>query len=178
MKPVVLLYCLCVFSAWIPLYPASTHQADSSVSFPGWTSAPIPTGSSNIPLGPREARFAADFPGKIGAFTGGERTYVVRWIRTPTRKLHPAADCLRGLGYDVHPMPIFVAADGSHWGASSAQRRYERLRVSERIIDSTDREWTDVSAWFWSAVLGHSTGPWWAITILEPADRVGLKTPL
>jgi hypothetical protein len=178
MKPVILFYSLCVLASWIPLYPTSKQQTGSTVAFPGWASAPIPAGSSNVPLDPRAARFAADFPGKISIFTDGTRTFVVRWMRTPTRKLHPASDCLRGLGYNVQPTPIFAAADGSNWGTSSARRGTERLCVSERITDSTGREWTDVSSWFWSAALGHSAGPWWAVTILEPADKVGLKVPL
>jgi len=179
MKPVLLFYSLCVLAAWIPLlHPASKQSTGSAVAFPGWTSAPIPTGISNVPLDPRAARFAADFPGKISTFTDGTRTFVVRWVRMPTRKLHPASDCLRGLGYTVQSTPLFVAADGSCWGTSSAHRGTELLRVSERITDSTGREWADVSAWFWSAALGHSAGPWWAITILEPAGNLDLKATL
>jgi hypothetical protein len=117
----------------------------------------------------RETRFASGFPGQIGVFSDGTRTYVVRWVRTATRKLHPSSDCLRALGYAVKPTPIFAETDGTHWGTSSAQHGPESLRVRERIVDSVGREWTDVSAWFWSAALGQSLGPWWAITIFEPA---------
>ena len=178
MKPVILFYFLCVLAAWIPLHPSTKRPTGSAVAFPGWASAPIPTGLTYVPLDPRAVRFAADFPGKISTFTDGTRTYVVRWVRTPTRKLHPASDCLRGLGYHVQPTPVFAAADGSCWGTSSARHGTELLRVSERIVDSTGREWTDVSAWFWSASLGHSAGPWWTITMLEPADNVSLKALL
>jgi len=178
MKPAALFFCLCVIAACAPLWSTSTQRDDSSEAFPGWTAVPLPTDSTNIPPSAREARFASDFPGKIGTFTDGTRTYVVRWVHRPTRKLHPASDCLRALGYEVKPTPIFAAADGSHWGTSRAIRGNEQLRVSERIVSSTGREWTDVSAWFWSAALGHNAGPWWAITIFEPATAAEIKEPL
>jgi hypothetical protein len=178
MKSVATLYFLCVLAAWIPSRSKPAQRENTANAFPGWATAPLPTDLAPVNPSEREARFAADFPGEIGVFTDGTRTYVVRWVRTSTRKLHPASDCLRALGYDVKPTPIFAAVDGSHWGTSSAQRDSEQLRVRERIIDSTGREWTDVSAWFWSAALGHSTGPWWAITIFEPANTNRLKTPL
>jgi len=78
----------------------------------------------------------------------------------------------------VSPAPIFVAADGSRWDTSNAKRGVEHFRVSERIVDSIGRDWTDVSAWFWSTALGYTNGPWWALTILEPAEPVVLKATL
>jgi hypothetical protein len=168
MKPCTLLLFLCVLAAWIPLRSRSIPRDDFSGPFPGWKTVPLPIGLSPAAADACTVRFAADFPGEIGVFTDGARTYVVRWVRTPTRKLHPAADCLRALGYKVQPMPIFAASDGSHWGSSSAQHGVEQLRVRERIVDSAGREWTDASAWFWAAAFGRSSGPWWAITIIEP----------
>ena len=178
MKPVVCFYFLCVLAVWIPLRSTPTLRNDSADAFPGWAAAPIPTGLAPIAPSEREARFAAGFPGKIGVFSDGARIYVVRWVRTSTRKLHPASDCLLALGYSVKPSPIFASTDGSHWGTSSVQHGTERLRVRERIVDLGGREWTDVSAWFWSAALGHNAGPWWAITIFEPATTANLKATL
>lgn len=169
MKTVLSFFLLSVVAAWIPTW-ASTQRPDASAeSFPGWTRAPIPSDLLPLTPGEREVRFATGFPGKIGVFTDGERTYVVRWVRTPTRKLHPAADCLRALGYTVKPSPIFAEASGERWGTAHAQHGQEQLRVRERIVDSVGRTWTDVSAWYWSAVLDRSEGPWWAVTIVEPA---------
>ena len=179
MKPVVCFYFLCVLAVWIPLRSTPTLRNDSADAFPGWAAAPIPTGLAPIAPSEREARFAAGFPGKIGVFSDGARIYVVRWVRTSTRKLHPASDCLLALGYSVKPSPIFASTDGSHWGTSSAQHGTERLRVRERIVDLGGREWTDVSAWFWSAAFGHNAGPWWAVTIFEPPEPpAGVKAPL
>jgi hypothetical protein len=169
-NPISFLFLLCASAALIPLRPSSVKTSSGVDAFPGWTAAPIPFGSANIPLGPREVRFAADFPGQIGAFTDGTRTSIVRWVRTPTRKLHPAADCLRALGYTMRSSPIFITSDGSRWGTSIAQRRGERFRVREQIVDADGREWTDISAWFWSAAFGKSVGPWWAVTIFEPSE--------
>jgi len=172
MKTSLLFFSLCVLAAWIPLRSSTPNEAGVAEAFPGWSVAPVPTELSPLTPGEREVRFAADFPGKIGVFTDGTRTYVVRWVRTQTRKLHPATDCLRALGYSVKPKPIFAESDGTRWGTSHAQRSHEQLRVRERIVDSQGRAWTDVSAWYWSAALGRSEGPWWAVTIFEPAPDV------
>jgi hypothetical protein len=170
MKTSLLFLSLCVLAAWIPAWSRSSYQDEASAeAFPGWTAAPLPNDLSPLTPGEREARFAAGFPGRIGVFTDGTRTYVVRWVRTPTRKLHPAADCVRALGYSVKPMPIFAEANGTRWGVSLAERNHnqELMSVRERIVDSSGRAWTDVSAWYWSAALGRSVGPWWAVTIFE-----------
>lgn len=170
MKTITLFLALCVAAAVVPLRSIPERRADSSDAFPGWMAAPLPAGLTTIAPGAREVRFAADFPGRIGVFTDGTRTYIVRWVHTPTRKLHPAADCLRALGYAVKPMPVFAGADGSRWGVLSAKRGPDELRVRERIVDLTNHAWSDISAWFWSAALNQTSGPWWALTILEPAE--------
>lgn len=158
---------VCVLGAWIPTLATVSRYDPSTEEFPGWEAAPLPSHLTPVMPGEREARFAEGFPGKIGVFTDGERTFIARWIRTPTRKLHPASDCLRALGYGLRPGPLFAGADGTHWGTSRAEKCGRSLRVRERILDSVGREWTDVSAWYWSAAFGRSCGPWWAITILE-----------
>jgi hypothetical protein len=175
MKPVFVLYIFCLAAALVPLRSTSALHANNSDAFSGWASAPLPHDLTSLKPSAREARFAVGFPGQIGVFTDDTRTYVVRWVRTPTRKLHPASDCLRALGYAVKPMPIFASGDGTHWGVSAAQRDAESLRVRERIIDSAGREWTDVSAWFWAAALGRGAGPWWAVTIFEPNQTEEIK---
>ena len=39
------------------------------------------------------------------------------------------------------------------------------MHVYERINSESAESWTDVSAWYWSAL--HQGGPWWAITVAE-----------
>lgn len=168
MKTCLLFFLLCSLAALRPLWTARAEKP-SVGDFPGWQTAPLPGELSVLSPGEREARFAAGFPGKIGVFTDGIRTYVARWVRMPTRKLHPAGDCLRALGYTVSPRPIFAEYGGPKWGTAEARRSRENLQVRERITDAAGRNWTDVSAWYWDAVLGRSVGPWWAVTIIEPA---------
>ena len=151
--------------------PEMREDSTSDVGFPGWLTAPLPPGLSPLELSPRDTRFAGQFPGRIAAFSDGRSTWIVRWLARPTRKLHPAADCLRATGYTVTSEPIFAAADGSHWGVVKASLGPEKLVVRERIIAAGGGEFTDVSAWFWSAILEKSKGPWWCLTRIESDSR-------
>ena len=45
----------------------------------------------------------------------------------------------------------------------------EPLVVREAVTDGRGGQWTDVSAWYWSALMGRSEGPWWAFTLAENA---------
>jgi len=48
----------------------------------------------------------------------------------------------------------------------------KHLLVRERIYEAAgERSFTDVSSWYWAAVLGRSVGPWWAILIAEAAPE-------
>jgi hypothetical protein len=154
----------CALAAAVPLLGGQPRPALTG-NFPGW---PARFGSKPLrplPLGAVEQRFAAEFPGRIGRFTDGEHEIVIRWVSEETRKLHPASDCFRGTGYSITPQPLAVEPDRSHWGMFIAERGPERLQIRERIVDASGQEWTDVSAWYWAAALGRSTGPWWAFTV-------------
>lgn len=120
-----------------------------------------------LALSPVELRFAAAFPGAIGRFSDGERLLVLRAVQRPTRMLHPAADCYRGLGYAIAGARL--ERDGAQrlWRCFEAQRGERRVRVCERIEDAQGRAWTDTSAWFWDGALGRSNGPWQAVTVVE-----------
>ena len=165
---------LVAIAASAPLWPRSSPHAlaesAAAATLPAdWPAGAVDDDWTPQPLGEREARFARDFPGRIGVFsTPDGRVVVLRHIARPTRKLHPAADCLRGLGYAVAPRPIFAQNDGVEWGEIRATRDNETLRVRERILGADARAWTDLSAWYWSAALGRAQGPWLAITELSP----------
>lgn len=120
------------------------------------------------PLGltERERYFLNDFPGRIERFSDGRREIIIRKVTEATRKLHPASDCFRAIGYTVTPLPLRSDEYGKRWSTFSATRHGETLVVRERIEDNTGREWTDVSAWYWSA-WGQETGEWWAWTLAE-----------
>ncbi len=119
-----------------------------------------------LPLSERESYFLEDFPGNIGRFSDGKREIIIRYVREATRKLHPASDCFRAVGYSTNPLPLKVDDDGKRWSCFSAARANEKLRVCERIYDDAGNEWTDVSAWYWTA-LNELNGNWWAVTVAE-----------
>lgn len=109
-----------------------------------------------------EKRFAGRFPGAIGRFTDGERTIVLRQVLAPTRMLHPATDCYRGLGYRL--VTATLEQQASLWRCSIVEKDGRQLRVCEQIVDGLGQTFTDTSAWYWAAVLGQSRGPWQAVT--------------
>ena len=121
-----------------------------------------------LALGSVEARFAAQFPGRIERLTDEESVLVWREVRTPTRMLHPATDCYRGLGYRVVGARLERDPQARLWRCFVAERDGRRVRVCERIEDARGLAFTDASAWFWAAQLGSSTGPWQAITVATP----------
>jgi hypothetical protein len=127
-------------------------------------------GSTLRPLAftPVEQRFARGFPGRIGRFDAGEFVLVLREAREPTRKLHPAADCYRGLGYAIEAVHVENDAGARPWRCFLARRDGRTVRVCERIEDAAGATFTDTSAWFWAAALGRSRGPWRAVTRVEP----------
>lgn len=158
----------CAVAALMPFFSAQTKSSGNSgaVLFPGWPAEFEGKTLTPLPLTEREQRFNADFPGKIGRFTDGKRELIVRWVTEGTRKLHPASDCFQGLGYTVKPLAMHRDEKGSLWSSFAATKGNDRLRVYERIHSDSGEAWTDVSAWYWSA-LQHGEGSWWAITIAE-----------
>ncbi len=116
-----------------------------------------------------EQRFAARFPGAIARFSDGERVLVLRRVSEPTRMLHPAADCFRGLGWRIQHTQLERDAQQRLWRCFEAEGRDgQRLRVCERIAaDDGGSAFVDASSWFWAAALGRSKGPWQAVTVVE-----------
>lgn len=115
----------------------------------------------------KERAFSRGFPGQIARFTDGSREIIFRRIVRASRKLHPAADCLKGSGFTVEPRPIRIDFKGKHWGCVEAKRLSESLHVCEQIYDMDGQSWSDTSSWFWSALLNRTQGPWSAVTIAE-----------
>ena len=147
----VLFVAALLFAAIWPLRPAdSVTVAARQSATVEWAEAawvPQDTAPRRLPLSAREQGFARQFPGHIARFADSRHEWIVRVIDKPTRMLHPATDCFRGLGYTVTP-----------------------LRVCERIFDAQSGRWTDASSWYWSALLtraDHTMGPWWAVTRVE-----------
>ena len=118
-----------------------------------------------LALSPVEQRFASRFPGHIARLTDGEQVLVLRDVISPTRQLHPAADCYRGLGYRIQQAQLEHDAQQRLWRCFNAERDGRTTRVCERIVDATGQAFTDASSWYWAAQLGQSRGPWQAVTI-------------
>lgn len=153
-----------------PFWGAPREREPVEAVFPGWPSTFEGRSLRELPLSEREVRFGAGFPGRIGRFTDGQRELIVRWVAAPTRQLHSAEDCFRGLGYALTASTLWRQEDGSPWHRFTAAREGVRLSVREVITDGAASRWTDVSEWYWSAQLGRTGGPWWAITVAEHAE--------
>jgi len=115
-----------------------------------------------------EQRFADRFPGRVMRATDGDNVLVFRDLDVPTRMLHPAADCYRGLGYRIVDARLERDAQRALWRCFEAERAGRRVRVCERIVDAAGASFTDASSWFWAAQLGRSHGPWQAVTVASP----------
>lgn len=145
--------------------PIEAGGEQQSMEFPAhWQGMPL------RPLAPTEVeqRFARHFPGTLVRLTDGQQVLVLRTVTRPTRMLHPATDCYRGLGYRIRDEQLEVLADKTRWRCFIAVRGGQGVRVCERIEDAQGQGYTDTSAWYWASVVGQSTGPWKAMTVATP----------
>ncbi|HEY0818088.1 MAG TPA: hypothetical protein VGD46_04865 [Rhizobacter sp.] len=154
-----------VACALAPLSLTSPASSGEGRAAPEWPVAWEGRALRPLALSPVEMRFAARFPGHIARMTDGAQVLVLREVRAPTRMLHPAADCYRGLGYAIAEARLERDAQAQMWRCFIAERGGQRLRVCERIVDAKGESFTDASSWFWAAALGQSTGPWRAVTV-------------
>ncbi len=157
----------CAFAAIAPAFLTGNIPP----STPGLTNNTFPAvfeGKPLIDLGlsDRERLFLEDFPGQIGRFTDGNREIIIRRVTQATRRLHPADDCFRAVGYTTTPLPIKIDDRNERWACFSAVKQEESLNVCERIEDNQGGRWTDVSSWYWSA-WGKGQSEWWAYTVAE-----------
>ncbi len=134
---------------------------DRAQHFPGWPEEWQGHFLEPLRLSESEESFASAFPGEIAVFRAGNSKVIFRWVTRPTRLLHSSADCLRAEGYEIATERAgrFIATD------SASGNRYW---VEETIFNDSD-SWAEVSTWFWSATFQRTTGPWWAVTTIQPA---------
>lgn len=156
-------------AALAPLAAGPAPAPASADSFPGWPAEFEGRSLKPLPLADREEGFVRDFPGRVGRFSDGANEIVVRWVVEPTRKLHPSADCFRGLGFAIVPADSHRDALGRRWGAFLAVKGEQELLVRELIASPDGRSWSDASSWYWPAALGRASGPWLAYTVARPA---------
>jgi len=92
-----------------------------------------------LALGPVEQRFARGFPGRIVRLTDERQVLVWREVQRPTRMLHPAADCFRGLGYRIAAMRLEHDAQQRLWHCFAAERGdLGRLRIGHELRHAID----------------------------------------
>ena len=136
--------------------------------FPGWPERFEGRALEPMQLSSEEARFVEGFPGQVGRFHDGRREIIIRWVWSPTRRLHPASDCLKGVGYSTVPGPL---TGSPPWSSFRARKGNKSLRVREQIVDADGRSFPDVSTWYWAATLGRSRGPWWSYSVAEKSQK-------
>lgn len=156
-----------VAAALLPLARSAPDASSARVEHVEWPQAWDGRALRPLALSAVEQRFAARFPGAIGRFSDGERVLVLRSVNAPTRMLHPAADCFRGLGWRIEQARLEHDARQRLWRCFEAHRSGEGLRVCERIEGRDGSSFTDASAWFWAASFASSAGPWQAVTVVE-----------
>jgi hypothetical protein len=160
-------------AVWSVGSAVAEHRATGSSPPAAQATAELPTQWLGAPLRPLalsdvELRFARHFPGTLARMTDGKQVLVLRTVNHPTRMLHPATDCYRGLGYRIHSEQLEVQADQQRWRCFVAQQGAKAVRVCERIEDAQGQGYTDTSAWYWASVAGQSHGPWQAVTVASP----------
>ena len=145
--------------------PRNENTITQSVELPTeWQGTPLrPMALSEV-----EQRFARHFPGTLVRMTDGFQVLVLRTVNKPTRMLHPATDCYRGLGYRIRNEQLEARADKTRWRCFIAERGGRAVRVCERIEDAQGNGFTDTSAWYWASAAGQTTGPWKAVTVATP----------
>jgi hypothetical protein len=156
-----------VAAATTPFVDKADSTASPSAGFGDWPTHYDGHALTELPLTPREIAFTRDFPGRIGRFTDGRREIIIRWVSAPTRRLHPAVDCFRGSGYSTTPLPSRRDEAGHAMGCFRARHGADELTTCEIIRDDRGETWSDVSAWYWHAMLGSSPGPWWSFVVAE-----------
>jgi hypothetical protein len=167
-RSVALQLIACVAAALAPFATRVARERTPATGAVVWPTTFEGRALVRLPLGPRDERFARDFPGQIARFHDGRRELILRHIMEPTRRLHPASDCLRAVGFSIDPLPARRAPDGTSWGCFAANRAPEHLTVCEQIRDAAGHTWPDASSWYWPALAGSSAGPWWSTTVVEP----------
>jgi hypothetical protein len=156
----------CFIAGLMPFIPLHHRPASAIEPGPQWPTVYEGRRLSELPVSKRESQFYEGFPGQMKKFSDGEKEIVIRWIQEPTRMLHPSMDCYKGFGFEVVPQPLWMDPQGRLWGCFTASKKGQRsIFVREQISDSSGKYWPDVSAWYWSAILGKTQGPWQAVTV-------------
>jgi hypothetical protein len=149
------------------LVPSHGSTLGTDELFPGWPITYEGKTLQALSLSDKEEAFTRNFPGKVARFSDGHREIIIRWINSPTRRLHPAVDCFKGSGHSITNSPVFNNAKGDAMGCFIAEKGSQRLKVCEYLEDQQGNTWSDVSAWYWSAMFNPKNGDWWSYVVAE-----------
>lgn len=165
----VFLLC-CLIAAFTPFLSLYFAQQRSAVEFPGWPEQFEGKSLQTLPLTAHEQGFLrSGFADPIARFTDGERELIVRWTPHASRTVRSAWDALQGQGYRFGAgLAVWRDDQGNRWRMFEISRATQTWRMLEAITDESGQRWTDVSNWYWDALLGKTEGPWWVTTIIEP----------
>lgn len=136
-------------------------------SFPGWPETFEGEVLHSVPLSENEKVWFKSFPGKIARFRTDNQNLIIRWVTTPTRKLHPVQDCLKATGYRIQPAPLRYDRHKKLWGCVYAEKDGKVFTACEQLQDAEGNSYSDISTWFWQSILGYSNGPWWSTAYIK-----------
>lgn len=158
--------------------PSTLMVPSSGVTFPGWPAEFEGDALAPAPLREEDHRFIERFRGELARFTRAGDEVILAWTAEPTAEMHSTAICLRGAGYRVRPEGAHQDATGALWARFTAERAATRISGRERIRDAAGHSWSDLSAWWWAALLGRTRGPWWKeLIITREAKQAALPAP-
>jgi hypothetical protein len=159
-----------LFAAIAPVLFAPDSDSESpqtNSQFAGWPSVYEGKSLTELPLSAKEELFVQGFPGKIGRFSDGHRELIIRWVEQPSRKLHPAIDCFKGIGYYITPLPIQTNQQGIKMGCFNANKDGQSLEVCEYITAADGQSWSDVSSWYWQTFMAAQQSGWFSYVIAK-----------
>ena len=161
---------VCLLSALRPVLQSQIIIQTVSDEAEHWPSYFMGIPLVSIPMSKDEAQFYEGFPGSSAQFQAGSERIILRRVTQATRKLHPASDCFKGMGYAVEEGGLQRDAYERIWNSFSAKRGEELLEVQELICDEEGNSWSDVSAWYWAVLMKQTAGPWLSYVRIRNAD--------
>lgn len=167
MKRHIILLAVCALFAGVApvLFSDITLHSAGHSEFPGWPDEYEGKTLQQLSLSDKEQLFVANFPGKIARFSDGHREIIIRWVAQPTRMLHPASDCFKGIGYRITPGPVQVNHAGIKMGCFEAEKGDSKLNICEYIESEMGDNWSDISSWYWSALMTPDRDGWMSYVV-------------
>ncbi len=143
----VTFFIICTFALLVQFSEKKSVINSFEIEMPKvWGGKPL----TQLPMSDKEQFFLQSFPGRILKATDGTLSFIFRFVKSKTRKLHSASDCFKGLGYKINYQPLEKDKYGT-WHVFYATKGNKTKKVKEIIYDKKGRSWSDVSKWYWTA---------------------------